>query len=92
MRENLTGQEKIKATYWYLFGGMSQAQCAMVLCVNSGRINEAIKQVTGAVGLSDGGYKAGHEIAAMTQLTLAPTQEQESLMPRRDEVVIRSAT
>ena len=61
VKANLEPIEKIKAAYWYHVGGMTQTQICMALNVsNMGRVNEAIKHIEQAVGLSEGGYKDNH--------------------------------
>lgn len=61
-KAKLTPLEKIKAAYLYCIAGATQAQIAAAFDnVNNGRVNEAIKQITKAVGISDGGYLAHKE-------------------------------
>lgn len=58
MMTDLTPVDKIRAAYFYHVVGLTQAQIAVVLNVtNHGRVNEGIKLIEKAVGLSDGGYK-----------------------------------
>lgn len=59
LKTSLTPTEMIEAAYLHHVGGLTQAQVALAMKVtNHGRVNEAIKKVEAAVGLSDGGYKA----------------------------------
>ena len=58
MKTILTPVEKIKAAYFYHVLEIDQPKIAVVLEVsNPARVNEAIKHIEKAVGLSDGGYK-----------------------------------
>ena len=59
MKADLDAIDKIKAAYFYHVVGLTQAQIAVVLNVtNHGRVNEAIKQIEKALGMSKGGYKS----------------------------------
>jgi len=61
MTTELTPTQKIQAAYLHHIVGLTQMQIAIVLNIsNHGRINEAIKHVEEAVGLSEGGYKDNH--------------------------------
>lgn len=58
MKADLSPQEKIIAAYANVCLNVSQQDIAAMFLVNGGRVNEAVKLITGAVGLSDGGYKS----------------------------------
>jgi DNA-directed RNA polymerase specialized sigma24 family protein len=45
----LTPQEKLKCAYFHLIRGMAQQDLADLFDVNSGRVNEAIQVIRGAI-------------------------------------------
>jgi hypothetical protein len=57
-KTSLTAEEKIRAAAAKLMYGTTDAEIALILGVtNHGRVNEAIKEILGPLGLTAPGYK-----------------------------------
>jgi hypothetical protein len=67
-KTSLTSEEKLAAAYARVTFGTTDAEITAILRVrNNGRVNEAIKEVLGPLGLTAPGYKSepGQAVAAL---------------------------
>lgn len=56
-KTSLTPRDKLKVAFGHLIQGIPQQDLAMQYEVNLGRVNEAVRLVGSALGLTDAGYK-----------------------------------
>lgn len=56
---SLTPEDKLKAAYYHLIGGLDQHLIAGMFFVNAGRVAEAVKDVRAAVGMKGPRAKEG---------------------------------
>lgn len=58
VRPSLTPEEQLISAYAHFILGIEQQAIAVVMNVNSGRVNEACKKIGSVVGLTEPGYLA----------------------------------
>ena len=58
LKTKCEGLDAIRAAYLHYIVGLTQAEVAAALDIsNHGRVNEAVKAIGSAAGVSDAGYK-----------------------------------
>jgi len=76
-KTSLTPEEKLAAAYARVTFGTTDAEITAILRVrNNGRVNEAIKEVLGPLGLTAPGYKSepGQAVAALAGAAIEGVQ------------------